>query len=879
MTSAKPAPKTGSEVRRAFLDFFASKQHRIIKSSPLVLPADPTLLFVNSGMVQFKNVFLGQEDIGTKRATTCQKSLRVSGKHNDFENVGRTPRHHTFFEMLGNFSFGDYFKRDAIAYAWEFVTGVLGLPADRLTATVFEEDDEAEALWLELSGLPKERVVRMGAADNFWAMGDTGPCGPCSEIHWDLDPSKPGGIADDPERFLEIWNLVFMQFERGADGQLTPLPAPSVDTGAGLERIAAILQGVPTNFDSDLFAPIREKIAAIAGKTYGEDPEATVSMRVVCDHSRAMTFLVGDSILPSNEGRGYVLRRIMRRAARHGVLLGIRTPFLHVMVDAVIEATGETYPELIDRASYIKKVVLNEEERFLRTLENGLRLLGQERERMKAAGQNVLAGAVAFKLYDTFGFPLDLTQDIGRSEGFDVDLAGFDAAMEIQRGKSAKGGKFEAEAGLGVLGELSGQGAKSEFLGYATTRAEGEVIGLVRAGELVSDADAGQEIEVVADRTPFYAEKGGQIGDTGEIVGDGVRLVVTDTRTAGDALIAHHAKVVEGRVRVGDRLAFVVDETRRNRIRRHHTATHLLHHALRRVLGPDAKQAGSLVAPDRLRFDFTHYQAMTAEEIERVERIANEMVMADAPVGTELMAYDQAIGTGAMALFGEKYGDEVRVVRCGESVELCGGTHVSRSGEIGPIVVLHESSIAAGVRRLEAVTGEAAVEKLRAAIDTEREISQALKVAPEQIVERVRQTVDQVRDLERQISDLRNKLAAEANKGLIDEARDVNGVKLIAAVAMADDADALRLLSVRLRDQIGSGVVVLGAEVGGKAALCVQVSKDLAGRLNAGKIIGPLAKIVGGGGGGKPDMAQAGGPNPGKLREAIDAAAGLIGAA
>ncbi|MCB9490242.1 MAG: alanine--tRNA ligase [Deltaproteobacteria bacterium] len=867
----------GQEIRRAFLEFFESKGHRIIKSSPLVPQGDPTLLFANSGMVQFKNVFLGQEDIGTKRATTSQKCLRVSGKHNDFENVGRTPRHHTFFEMLGNFSFGDYFKQDAISFAWEFVTEVIKLPKERLCVSVYEEDDEAFELWQKIAGLPPEKVARLGASENFWAMGDTGPCGPCTEIHWDLDPTQPGGIEEDPERFLEIWNLVFMQFDRDASGEMKPLPAPSVDTGAGLERMASVLQGVPTNFDTDLFDPIRARIQEICGKTYGEDPDATVSMRVICDHCRSTTFLVGDAVLPSNAGRGYVLRRIMRRAARHGVLLGIKEPFLYKLVESVAEAMRDNYPELDERRSYIEKVVKVEEERFLRTLEKGLKLLGDEQARIKADGKDVLDGAFAFKLYDTFGFPLDLTEDIGRSEGFAVDTEGFNKALEIQRVKSSKGGKFDAEAGLGdAIGELVSQGASTKFLGYDAVEADAEIIGIIKHGELVSEAGSGDDVEIVTNRTPFYAEKGGQVGDTGTINGATGHAIVTDTQTAGEGLSRHHAKVANGYLRVGDAVKMEVSVERRDNIRKNHTATHLIHYALHRVIGEDAKQAGSLVAPDRLRFDFTHFSAMSDEEIAEVERIANDLVMNCIPVQTDLKSYDEAVKSGAMALFGEKYGDEVRVVACGPSVELCGGTHVTNSGQIGPILVLGESSVAAGVRRIEAVTGPGAYAKMREALDAQHELARLYKVSGDEVVERVKATAEQVRQMEKEIARLKEKMTESANKDLIDAVQDVGGVKLLAAVAQASDADALRAQAAKLRDKIGSGVVVLGADTGGKAMLCVLVTKDLTDRYQAGKIIGPLAKIVGGGGGGKPDMAQAGGPNPAKLQEAVGAAASQL---
>ena len=920
----------GSEIRKSFLEYFESKGHKAVKSSPLIPASDPTLLFVNAGMVQFKNVFLGQEEVGTKRATSSQKCLRVSGKHNDFENVGRTPRHHTFFEMLGNFSFGDYFKKEAIEFAWEFVTKILNISPDLLTATVFEEDDDAARLWAEISGLPPERIVRMGEEENFWSMGDTGPCGPCAEIHVDLRPGTPGGIKEDPERFLEIWNLVFMQYNRDDKGNMTPLPAPSVDTGAGLERIAAFLQGVPTNYDTDLFAPIRKQIADISGQKYGEDENATVSMRVICDHARAMTFLIGDAVLPSNLGRGYVLRRIMRRAARHGVLLGINKPFLYQMVDSVIEAMRDAYPELEQRQSYIQKVVLNEEERFLRTLPKGLAILNEfmesptkyyQKRGGRSAGQlisdpsqkpppdirgdKVIYGEVAFLIYDTFGFPLDLTQDHARSKGWVVDERIFYWELERQRARSKKDGRFDKEAGLGVLGELSTVHPKTEFVGYKETTSQAEVLAIVKDGELVSEAYENDKIEFITDKTPFYAEKGGQVGDTGVAKLDysdakffpriiqieqskefnpdygvlGPRkpdIIVEDTQMAGDAFIVHKGFIKGGKLAVGMDIYLDVNPKHRNAIQRNHTATHLLHYALREVLGGDARQAGSLVAPDRLRFDFTHFQAVTDDELREVQRIANQLVLENKPVQTDVKSYDDAVESGAVALFGEKYGDEVRVVGCGVANELCGGTHVARSGDIGSIIITEESSIAAGVRRIEAVTGDGALEKIQSMMDAGKALTLLYKVPAEQILQRAQSVSDHVRELEKEIMGLREKLSAQSDGDLMDKVRDIGGVKLLAVVTQADDANQLRLQGIRLRDQLGSCVVVLGAEVKGKAMLCCLVTKDLTDRYKAGKIAGALAKIVGGGGGGKPDMAQAGGSNPSKLPEAIEAAAELM---
>lgn len=854
---------TGNEVRQAFLDYFAENGHTVLPSSPLVPQKDPTLLFTNAGMVQFKSVFLGEQDLGTRRATTSQKCLRVSGKHNDFENVGRTARHHTFFEMLGNFSFGDYFKHDAIRFGWELLVDVLGLDTDKLWVTVFRDDDEAAEIWRNEIGVSPDRIVRLGEKDNFWSMGDTGPCGPCSEILFDQGPQFAGTI-DDGDRYLELWNLVFMQFNRNAEGIMTPLPRPSIDTGAGLERIAAVLQGKENNFDSDLFAAIHRETERLSGVEYNKNPEMTVSMRIIADHIRAITFLIGDGVMPSNEGRGYVLRRIMRRAARHGVLIGLKDPFLFQVSGAVIETMKSAYPELVDRATYIAKIVKNEESRFLRTLENGLKILNAE----LARSADVLDGEVAFKLYDTFGFPLDLTEDICRDREMTVDHAGFKQAMERQRTQSraAWEGSGAEELNLGHR-ELLTKGLTTEFVSYGQGKAEAEIVGLLKDGALVERLEAGEKGELVVDVSPFYAEMGGQMGDKGKALAGDALVEVTDAKNIGASLIGHQVKVGKGSLTVGQRVTMAVDPVRRRRIERNHTATHLLHKALHEVLGSDAKQAGSLVAPDRLRFDFTHYSAVTPDELTAIEARVNELIMADEPVNANQMTYDEAIAAGAIALFGEKYEADVRMIAIGEdtSKELCGGTHLTRTGQIGPFVIVSEGSVAAGVRRIEALTGDGAVAHIQTEHERLLSAAELLKTAPTDIVERAEKVLGQLKQAEKEIEKLKDKLAGQASKSILDDVVEIEGVKVLAAQVKLDNPKELRGMAATLRDKLGSGVVVLGAAAGGKALLIVLVSDDLVGRYHAGKIISAAAQAVGGGGGGKPDMAQAGGSDPGKL--------------
>ncbi|GAB4251931.1 alanine--tRNA ligase [Deferrisoma sp.] len=882
---------TGNEIRKAFLDYFASKGHRVVASSSLVPQNDPTLLFTNAGMVQFKDVFTGQERRDYARATTCQKCLRVSGKHNDLENVGRTARHHTFFEMLGNFSFGDYFKREAIRFAWEFLTEHMKLDPDRLWVTIYEEDDEARDLWLQETPVPAERIVRCGAKDNFWAMGDTGPCGPCSEIHYDQgpgiypcpDPDRCGPECDC-DRFLELWNLVFMQFERAADGTMTPLPKPSIDTGMGLERVTAVVQGVHSNYDTDLFRPIIDFTANLAGVPYGRAEESDVSLRVVADHIRATTFLIADGVLPSNEGRGYVLRRIMRRAMRHGRMLGFEEPFFHKVSGVVIDQMEGAYPELSDKREYIAKVILHEEERFSRTLDRGLQILEEEVARLAARGETVIPGDVVFRLYDTYGFPVDLTADIVRDRGFTLDEAGFEAEMEAQREKARASWKGSGEEAVaGVYRDLRSAGVATRFVGYETLEAETPVLALVRDGDRVAEAREGEAVEVVLADSPFYGESGGQVGDTGSLEADGVYVRVEDATKPFPDLIVLKGVVTRGTLREGDRVVARVEAGARFATAQNHSATHLLHAALRQVLGDHVKQAGSLVAPDRLRFDFTHFAPMTAEEIREVERRVNRWIQANHPITVSEESFDEARRQGVMALFGEKYGDRVRVVRMGEvSAELCGGTHASRTGDIGLFKIVSEGGVAAGVRRIEAATGDRALERVFAMEDALAEAAALLRANPDEVPEKVRRALERTKELEREISSLRSQLAGGAARDVLAQAREIDGVRVLATRVPAADPKALREFADGLRDRIRSGIVVLGAEAEGKALLLVAVTKDLTKRVRAGDLIKPLAEKVGGRGGGKPELAQAGGPDPSGLDKALEAAyeeaAKLLGA-
>jgi alanyl-tRNA synthetase len=858
--------KTSNQLRRAFLDYFVEQGHEEVPGSSLVPVNDPTLLFTNAGMVQFKDVFLGKEKRGIPRAATAQRCVRAGGKHNDLENVGYTARHHTFFEMLGNFSFGDYFKREAIGYAWEFVTKALGLPAERLWCTVYEDDDEAAAIWLDEIGVDKSRFGRLGESENFWAMGDTGPCGPCSEIFYDHGAGIPGGPPGSPDaegdRYVEIWNLVFMQFDRNEQGELSPLPKPSVDTGMGLERLAAVMQGVHSNYEIDLFAAL---ITAAAEATETEDL-ASKSLRVIADHIRACSFLIADGVLPSNEGRGYVLRRIVRRAIRHGYKLGMQDPFFHSLVASLETAMGHAYPELKARREHIERVLLQEEQRFAETLSQGMRLLEDATGRLGKGG--TIEGQTVFKLYDTFGFPEDLTADYAREHGFAVDHAGFEAAMAVQRDKAKKASQFKA-----VGRNAPRLQEATRFLGYEQPAADAAITALFDANGTAVDAlGAGQAGMIVLSETPFYAESGGQVGDTGALSANGLRFDVTDTQKLGSAF-AHIGSMAEGSVSIGDRVHAAIDAERRAAIVLNHSATHLLHAALRTVLGDHVQQKGSLVAPDRLRFDFAHYEPVTPEELDEIETLVNDQIRLNSAVETRELSYEDAIAAGALAFFGEKYGDKVRVLGIGDfSTELCGGTHVDRAGDIGLFKITSESGIAAGVRRIEAVTGRGALAWVRDGERTLREAAALLKGSRGDLPAKLGQLADRARQLEREVAALKAKLASGSGRNLLDEVKTVAGVKLIVARIDGADSKALRASADELKDKLGSGVVVLGGVEGDKVRLVAGVTSDLTSRFKAGEIIKPIAIQVGGSGGGRPDFAQAGGTRP----EELDAALGLV---
>jgi alanyl-tRNA synthetase len=874
---------TAAEIREAFLRFFEEQGHRRVPSSSLV-PNDPTLLFTNAGMVQFKDVFTGREKRDYRRATTAQKCVRAGGKHNDLENVGFTARHHTFFEMMGNFSFGDYFKQDAVAWAWEFVTSPrwLGLDQGRLAATVFNGegglpwDEEAFELWKK-AGVPPERIYKLGAKDNFWAMGDTGPCGPCSEIHYfqgnDIPcaEEKAGrrceGVACDCDRWLEIWNLVFMQFERSGDGTLTPLPKPSIDTGAGLERLASVAQGKRSNYDTDLFQNIIRAVERIAGKKYGAHADDDVSMRVIADHARATTFLVGDGVLPSNEGRGYVLRRIMRRAIRHGKRLGLEKPFLHEVCAAVIEEMGAAYPETRENRPFITKVAQQEEESFRRTLESGLRILEEEVARLEKTGEQILPGKVAFQLYDTFGFPMDLTRVIVAERGLRVDEAGFDRHMAEQRARSEWKGSGD-QAVTDVHKQIANELGEIHFVGYETPTLKAEVKAIVANGARAANAVKGDQVELVTAATPFYGESGGQVGDQGTIRGPRGTVTVKDARRPVPGLVTHVGVVEQGELAVGDTVELAVDDRRRDLIRANHSATHLLQFALRERLGEHVKQAGSIVAPDHLRFDFSHFQPLGDDDLAAIERRVNELVRENAETDTAVLELEKARQAGAMMIFGEKYGDVVRVVRIGPSKELCGGTHVRRAGDIAFFKIESEESIAAGVRRIVAVTGPKAVELSQREAGELRKAAALLRAGAFEVAQKIEVSQRRVKDLERALEEAASKAAAAQSGDLAAKAKDVGGARVLAA-RVQGDGNALRELADKLRDKLGKGVVALGSEADGKAVLLVAVTKDLTGKVKAGDLVKDAAQLVGGRGGGKPELAQAGGPDPAGLEKAL----------
>jgi alanyl-tRNA synthetase len=853
---------SAADVRSAFLEFFRGQSHMIVPSSSLVPANDPTLLFTNAGMVQFKDVFLGKEQRDYLRAATSQRVVRAGGKHNDLENVGYTARHHTFFEMLGNFSFGDYFKREAIHLAWDFLIYTLGLDPARLWCTVYKDDDEAAEVWLKDIGVSPQRFARLGEASNFCSMGETGPCGPCSEIFYDHGPEvaggPPGSADEEGDRFVEIWNLVFMQFERSADGTMTPLPKPSVDTGMGLERIAAVMQGVHSNYDIDLF----KKLIRAAGKLAGTSVLTSSSLRVIADHIRACTFLIVDGVTPAREGRGYVLRRIARRAIRHGYKLGIKSPFFYKLVPVLVEEMGTAFPELARGSAHAEQVLRQEEERFAETLANGMVLLEGAIRNLR--GGKILDGETAFKLYDTYGFPVDLTADVARERGLSVDLTGFETAMEEQRRRSQAESKFEG-------GVRSGAGfdARTLFRGYEGLSGAGQVIALLKEGTEVETLAKGETGEVVLDRTPFYAEAGGQVGDAGTLTAAGARFVVTDTQKRGAAHL-HRGTVEDGSVRVGDELEATVDGARRQATALNHTATHLLHAALRKVLGSHVLQKGSLVAPDRLRFDFAHFQAATPEELREIERLVNAQIRANTPAETRVMDYEGAVAEGAIALFGEKYDKDVRVLRLGDfSMELCGGTHVQRSGDIGLFKIVSESGVASGVRRIEALTGVGALDYVERSDALLKDLGALVRGSREEVPEKVREQLERSRQMEREIRTLKDRLASGQGVDLAAGAVDVQGVKVVATKVDGADAGALRAAVDQLKDRLKPAVVVLASvESDAKVVLVVGVTADQTSRIPAGELAGAVAAKVGGRGGGRADFAQAGGSKP----EALDAA-------
>src|SRR5438874_1145704 len=875
-----------NDIREQFLEYFEKNGHRRVPSSSLVPAGDPTLLFTNAGMVQFKRVFLGEERRDYVRATSSQKCVRAGGKHNDLENVGRTARHHTFFEMLGNFSFGDYFKEQAIGYAWELLTKDFGLDKSRLRATVFTDDDDAFGLWKKVAGLSDDRVLRLGEKDNFWAMGDTGPCGPCSELHFHQGDHLPCaeeaagrrclGVACECDRWLEVWNLVFMQYNRDASGAMTPLPRPSIDTGMGLERMAAVMQGKLSDWDTDLFAPLIARVSGLAGKRYGAREPDDVSMRVIADHGRTATFLIADGVTPSNEWRGYVLRRIMRRAMRHGRLLGITEPFLWKTVSWVGDVMGGAYPEIVAERARVEEIVRGEEERFAETLDSGVRriddYLGAEGEGRGRA----VDGRFLFTLYDTYGFPRDLAEDVLRERGWVVSDATertWTEEMEAQRERARAGATFAAgDEGetTAIYQRLGAEIPAVEFVGYETLTTPARVLAMVRGVQRVREATEGDEVEVILDRTPAYAESGGQVGDTGTLIGRQGRGEILDTYYRGNKLIVHRVKVRAGGFHENEDVAVAVETPRRQGLRQHHTGTHLLHAALRRVLGGHVAQAGSLVAPDHLRFDFSHGASVKDREVQQIEELVNEQVQANTPVMQHEMNLKEALASGAMALFGEKYGDRVRVVKIGDfSTELCGGTHLDATGQIGFFKVDTEGAVASGVRRIEAVAGTAAVEAVARQERVLKEIGDILKIAPSEAPQRLRKLLDEQRALERQLQELEGKLARSKADDLVAGARQVNGVAVVAGRIDGLDPDGLRAVADRLRDRLGSGIVVVGSVVEGRVNLVAAVTKDLVKRFPAGKLIQEVAQAAGGRGGGRPDLAQAGAPDPSKLDGAL----------
>ena len=881
------------EIRHSFLEYFRAQGHEVVPSSSMLPANDPTLMFANAGMVQFKDVFTGKDKRPYTRATSAQKCIRISGKHNDLENVGVTARHHTFFEMLGNFSFGDYFKEDAIRFAWEFFMDTLKLDPNRLVVTIFggepgfgPADEEAGAIWKRVTGFPDERIIRCGAKDNFWQMGDTGPCGPCTEIHYSLGTDKvdPRTFGEEPtpdgRGWFELWNLVFMQFDRQANGTLIPLPAPSVDTGAGLERVAVVKQGVLSNYDTDLLRPLVGIAAEIAGKKYGATAQPDdVSMRVIADHARTTAFLISEGVFPDKEGRSYVLRRVMRRAIRHGHRLGIDELFLHHAALKVVDLMGDAYPQLVEHKALISDVVQQEEERFRRTLRRGLDLLDENSTWIGEGAGRKLPGAVAFKLHDTYGFPLDLQEVIGREKGFEVDHEGFERELDEARERS-KDSRHGEEAVADVYHPLHREIGQVSFRGYESELAESQIVALIAGGKRVQHLSAGEVGEIVTEETPFYAEKGGQMGDRGTIRAGDVLFEVEDTKTPVDGLVVHRGKVVKGRFDIGNGVTLEVDRAQRSATRRNHSATHLLHWGLRQVVGPAAAQKGSLVGPDRLRFDYASQKPLEASEIARIEDLVNHAILENSEVTTDVLGMEEAKRRGAIGIFEEKYGDVVRMLRIGPSLELCGGAHVARTGDIGLFTILSDSGVSAGVRRIEAATGMNALAHLRV-IQTELGQTAALvKAHPTKTREQVERVIDSQKELRREIERHKKQLMSGGSKDLTSEAVTIGGAKVLGAVVELGDAAALREMADQLKDKLAPAVVLLGsATADGKAILACSVSKELTKKVQAGAIVKQAAAIVGGGGGGRPDFAQAGGTEPGKLAEAVTVARAVVEAA
>ena len=872
------------EIRSQFLDYFKSKGHEVVESSSLIPKDDPTLLFTNAGMVQFKSLFLGEEKRGYSRAATSQKCVRAGGKHNDLENVGYTPRHHTFFEMLGNFSFGDYFKEEAITWAWELLTDIYKLPADLLHVSVYKDDDQAHSIWENEIGIPAERIIRLGEKDNFWAMGDTGPCGPCSEIHIDQGPSMGCGSPDcapgcDCDRYLEIWNLVFTQYDRSADGQLTPLPKPNIDTGMGLERLAAVIQGKTSNYGSDIFSGLINRIEDLSEKKYGEDKKHDVAFRVISDHARATSFLIGDGVMPSNEGRGYVLRRIIRRAIRFGHAIGLTKAFLCPVCTHVIETMGQDYPELTRSQRFIEGVVENEEKRFADTLRFSLKVLEEEINTLMEKGLVIIPGDVVFKLYDTYGLPSDIVEDVARAENLSVDMEGYENAMSRQRSISQESWKGSGEEEVPeAYRNLIAQGMTTRFQGYGNLVSQGRIISLLVDGKETRAVKEGEQAEIVLDQTPFYGKSGGQVGDVGTLVKDRAEFEVTDTLKIGQGLMIHRGRLAQGSISVDDAVDARVNASQRRATECNHSATHLLHKALREVLGDHVKQAGSLVSPSRLRFDFSHFTQVNPDHLMEVEGLVNQYIRKNLPTHTEEMTKEEAMQTGAMAIFEERYGETVRLVNIGDgqSMELCGGTHARHTGDIGLFRIIGESAVAANVRRIEALTGSKALEHDQSQERNLKLVASLLKTAPNKVAERLERLLAESKEKDKEIEVLKTRLLSKKSENILSDIREIKGIKILARELEAASQKELRESADKIKDKMGSGIVLLGTKDNGKVMLICMVTKDLTHRFKAGDIIRQLSGIVGGKGGGRPDMAQGGGSQPERLAEALGALETLI---